>query len=87
MRARPDNLSIPLDEGTPLERITTCLRDVTANQVFTATPVPDDALDALKFSTCVPRRLALRTLRERRADRDGVARVLAEPVRVVTLGA
>lgn len=45
-------------------------------------PVIDDrALDGLKFSDALPRRLAVATLAARLADLDGAATVLAEPTR------
>ncbi len=47
--------------------------------------VSDKALDGLKFSAALPRRLAMATLAARLADLDGAAAVLAEPVRFVSV--
>ncbi len=43
--------------------------------------VDEKALDGLKFSTALPRRLAVATLAARLADLDGAATVLGEPTR------
>lgn len=43
----------------------------------------DDAVESLKFSACLPRALARRTLRERGADRAAVEACLREPMRQV----
>ena len=54
----------------PVERL--CLADV-----------EDDAVDGLKFSDALPRRLAVATLAARLTDLDSARAVLAEPVRFV----
>lgn len=48
--------------------------------------VDDRALDGLKFSDALPRRLAVATLAARLADLDGAATVLREPVRFARVG-
>ena len=44
-----------------------------------------DAVDSLKFSRCVPRELAARTLKKRGSDTRSVETCLREPIRHVTL--
>jgi hypothetical protein len=46
-------------------------------------PVSEDAIEGLKFSTCVPRGLARRMLARRLGDASAVRTVLAEPLRFV----
>ena len=45
--------------------------------------VEDDAVDGLKFSDALPRRLAVATLAARLTDLDSARAMLAEPVRFV----
>jgi ATP-dependent Lhr-like helicase len=45
--------------------------------------VNEEALVGLKFTDALPERLATATLASRLADLDGVAKVLAEPTRVI----
>lgn len=54
-----------------------------AGQRLCLPDVDDRALDGLKFSEALPRRLAVATLAARLADVDHAAAVLAEPVRFV----
>lgn len=42
--------------------------------------VSPKTLEGLKFNECLPQSLAERVLRQRMSDREGVRRVLAEPV-------
>ena len=48
--------------------------------------VSDDAIQQVKFSECLPRDLAAKSLAARLADTESVAAVLAEPIRHVSLG-
>lgn len=83
--ARDANLSIRLRDGVAFEELKRRLDDAPADVTTCAFPVTDDAVDALKFSACLPRRLAVRTLQERGADRDAVRACLSEPIRQVIL--
>lgn len=49
--------------------------------------VDDQALEGLKFSVALPRRLAITTLAARLADLDAAATVLREPIRASHVGA
>ena len=82
---RDANLSIRLRAGVAFEELKRRLDDAPADVATCAFPVTDDAVDALKFSACLPRRLAVRTLQERGADRDAVRACLSEPMRQVIL--
>lgn len=82
----PDaNLSIRLRDGATFGELKRRIDDVPADVTKCAFPVTDDAVDSLKFSACLPRRLAFRTLQERGADRDAVRACLGEPLRQVIL--
>ena len=83
--ARDANLSIRLRDGVAFEELQGRLDAASADVTKCAFPVSDDAVDALKFSACLPRRLAVRTLQERGADRDAVRACLGEPLRHVIL--
>ena len=83
--ARHANLSIRLRDGVAFEELKRRLDDAPADVTKCTFPVTDDAVNALKFSACLPRRLAVRTLQERGADRDAVRACLGEPLRQVTL--
>lgn len=48
-------------------------------------PVPDGAIDGLKFSECLPREVGRHELSERLRDDDAARACLAEPVRFVIL--
>ena len=47
--------------------------------------IPPEAIDALKFALCLPPALAQRTLRERLMDTGGIATVLSDALRDVTV--
>ena len=82
---RADNLSIRLRDGVTVEELKRRLDDVPTDAEDGAFPVTDDAVDSLKFSACLPRELAVRTLRERGSDREAVRTCLHEPMRQITL--
>ena len=84
--AREDNLSIRLRDGVGIEELKLQLHGAPGDAMADAFPVADDAVDSLKFSACLPRQLAARTLRQRGSDTRGVRACLREPVRQVTLG-
>jgi ATP-dependent Lhr-like helicase len=80
--SRADNLGIPLGDGAS-ERLRSRLHAVAADTIAVELPVSDDAIDGLKFSTCVPKDLARRMLERRLHDARAVRTVLAEPLRLV----
>ena len=82
---RADNLSIRLRDGVTVEELKRRLDDVPTDAEDGVFPVTDDAVDSLKFSACLPRELAVRTLRARGSDRDAVRTCLHEPMRQITL--
>jgi hypothetical protein len=81
-----DNLCIrfdrALDPGVLEEAVATMRVDPPR-----AAPVAelDRVLDELKFSTCVPRRLAEDMLTVRLSDPDAVVKTLAKPLRIVRM--
>ena len=83
--SREENLSIRLREGTSVEELKGQLDAVNAEATDDVVSVSDDAVDALKFSACLPRELAVRTLRARGSDRNAVRACLHEPIRQVVL--
>ena len=83
--AREESLSIRLKDGTGAEDLKGRLDQVDAEANDAVFPITDDAVDSLKFSACLPRGLAVRTLRERNSDRPAVRTCLREPIRQVTL--
>ena len=83
--AREENLSIRLQDGTGAEDLKGRLDQVDAEAQEAVFPVTDEAVEALKFSACLPRELAERTLRARNSDRPAVRTCLREPIRQVTL--
>ena len=83
--SRDANLSIRLRDSAAFEELKRRLDDASADLNKCVFPVTDDAVDSLKFSACLPRSLAVRTLQERGSDRDAVRACLHEPMRQVTL--
>ena len=83
-RSREENLSIRLVDGATVESLKKRLDD--ADGKGNGFPVTDSAVDALKFSACLPRELAIHTLRERGSDPEAVRACLREPIRQVILG-
>jgi ATP-dependent Lhr-like helicase len=80
----PDNLSIKLEEASPVEEIQGYLRSLTPDQVE---PVPDaQAVENLKFSEALPRALADEVFCSRFNDEEAIRRVLAEPIRMIVEG-
>ncbi len=81
--SREDNLSIRVVDDADVEALGNALRRAAAEGPREVFPVADDAVESLKFSACLPRALARRTLRERGADRGAVEACLREPMRQV----
>ena len=84
--AREDNLWIRLRDGVGTEELKLRLHRAPSDATAGVFPIADDAVDSLKFSACLPRKLAARTLRQRGSDARGVRACLREPIRQVTLG-
>ena len=82
---REDNLSIRLRDGVGVEELRRRLDAATVEATQGALPVTDEAVDSLKFSACLPRELAARTLRVRGSDPSAVHSCLQEPIRQVKL--
>ena len=83
--AREENLSIRLKDGTGAEDLNGRLDQVDAEANDAVFPITDEAVASLKFSACLPRELAERTLRARNSDRPAVRTCLREPIRQVTV--
>ena len=83
-KSREENLSIRLVDGTTVEGLKKGLEN--ADGEGNGFPVSDGAVDSLKFSACLPRGLAIQTLRERGSDPEAVRACLREPIRQVILG-
>ena len=84
--SREENLSIRLVDGTGIEDLKRQLDHVAVEAKERVFPITDEALESLKFSACLPRELANRTLQKRGADPEAVAKCLREPIRDITLG-
>ena len=78
---RFDDVSIRLRADLTVEAWRTATQDAATRLCLPA--VDDEALDGLKFSAALPRRLAEATLAARLADLDGAASVLDESTRFV----
>ena len=83
--SREENLSIRLREGAGVEELKRRLDHVNAEATEGVFPVTDDAVDSLKFSACLPKELAGRTLRARGSDPEAVRACRQEPIRQVAL--
>lgn len=79
--AASDNLSIRFTNPGDLQTLSRVLGELDPDAVQ-ARP-NDEAIDALKFSECLPTATARKLLSARLSDRDGVHQVLGEPRRVV----
>jgi ATP-dependent Lhr-like helicase len=77
---RADNLSLQLRRDLTMAELRTA---VTAAQdrPLAVPAINDEALSGLKFSTTLPRSIAVDTLGARLADPHGAATVLREPYR------
>ena len=83
--SREGNLSIRLRDDASIEELRRRLDDLPADATADAFPMTADAPDSLKFSSCLPEELALRTLRRRGSDLQGVRACLNEPIRHIAL--
>lgn len=79
--AKPDNLRIRVENvsrGAAMANAIDAVRHEPAADM--ATPIDERAIDDLKFSVCLPERVAIDMLEERLTDRRGVAAVQTETV-------
>jgi ATP-dependent Lhr-like helicase len=82
---RITNLAVQIRPDVDVDDLHARIRQLRPEDLVDALPVPDDAIDALKFSACLPRGMAQRILRRRLADVTGARQVLVEPIRAVTV--
>ena len=83
--SREDNLAIRLREDVSIEELKRRLDDLPGDAAADAFPATADGPDSLKFSSCLPEELALRTVRRRGSDARGVRACLSEPIRHLVL--
>ena len=83
--SREDNLAIRLRDDVSIEELKRRLHDLPGDAPDDAFPATADGPYSLKFSSCLPEALALRTLRRRGSDARGVRACLSEPIRHVVL--
>jgi ATP-dependent Lhr-like helicase len=77
---RADNLRVVLPPDTDTGAVLEKLKALAAGPSDTLqVPVSDDALSALKFSTCLPEAVARSVVASRASDPEGVAALLQEP--------
>lgn len=80
-----DSLSLTLDGGISLQGIDRAMQDTRSRHPEELLPAVDEsALEALKFSESLPRKLAIHALQMRIRDETAVRTILAEPVRFVS---
>lgn len=79
---RGNGLSIPVHDGIEAAQLRELMSAIASGSV-PETPVSDDAIANLKFSSCLPPEIAKLVLSRRLADHASLACVAAEPLRVV----
>ena len=79
-----DNLSVTIENGLEIEEFDDALASLSrlADDEFLS-DIDADAVNALKFSDCLPRDMATRMLQRRSSDLPAIRAVLAEPMRRV----
>lgn len=83
--AAVQDLALTFEDGVTVEALADAIEDLRSGDTRDMRPIIDDrALDGLKFTSCVPKKLATRMLADRVIDAAGAQRVLAEPVRVTS---
>ena len=84
-RVEHDNLSITMDSMFAAEELHSLIEAVRSEDAEEQpVPVSDEAVEQLKFSSCLPPHLATRLLQMRLADHEAVRSSLAEQVRYVS---
>ena len=79
---RGDNLEVTLAETASTVELENAIASLRGAPI-TRPPVADEAIDGLKFSRCLPRALAVKSLEARLTDEEGRAAALAERTRLV----
>jgi ATP-dependent Lhr-like helicase len=74
----PENLTIELQPGVGPHQLGTVLADIPSDPP--SAPIFPEALAGLKFSDCLPERLAIETLGQRFSDPDAVRSAATEPI-------
>jgi ATP-dependent Lhr-like helicase len=82
-RSGLENLTITLDAGADPVRVRELLNAADVADACARTPVDARALDALKFSECLPEELAFDLLRERLVDAPSVVATANRSIRVL----
>ena len=75
-----DDLTIALDPGTTLEQLRQATSAATKKPVDVTPWITPGAIEGLKFSDCLPRRLATEVVTRRLADPESTSRALEERV-------
>ncbi len=81
--SRPQNFYISLQQRASSDAVRQCVKSMRAEEFAVEDDTPDEVLDGLKFSACLPKYLALRTARERMSDPAAIKACLEEPIRSV----
>lgn len=81
---RGHNLSIRLWEHVDWAAIKDRLAQLDPEEMAMADAVTEDALEGMKFTECLPQRLAIESLAERLVDPQALVECLAEPRRFVS---
>ena len=81
-----DNLSVTIENGMEIEEFDDALASLSrlADDEFLS-DIDAEAVNALKFSDCLPRDMATRMLQRRSSDLPAIRAVLAEPMRRVVM--
>ena len=81
-----DNLSVTIENGMEIEEFDDALASLSrlADDDFLS-DIDAEAVNALKFSDCLPRDMATRMLQRRSSDLPAIRAVLAEPMRRVVM--
>lgn len=81
---RLQNLEVTLESGAAPTVVEERVADLPAAQQLPP-PISDEAIDGLKFSRCLPRKIAIKLLEARLYDALGLATLASEPVRFVSV--
>ena len=81
-----DNLSVTIENGREIEEFDEALASLSRlpDDDFLS-DIDADAVNALKFSDCLPREMATRMLQRRSSDLPAIRAVLAEPPRRIVI--
>jgi ATP-dependent Lhr-like helicase len=81
-----DNLSVTIENGLEIEEFDDALASLSrlADDEFLS-DIDAEAVNALKFSDCLPREMATRMLQRRSSDLPAIRAVLAEPPRRIVI--